>query len=130
MIREIMNKPKLLKKRSKYTEKDRVWKWYIAHKSVQTIKLFLTPFDHIDSGYIVAETLNQAKRRATKACGRNFKRVGNYSYGNCPWYTLNKGIHEREQGDRQALRKDQVKLVLCEVGPALEVDIHALTEGE
>lgn len=70
------------------------------------------------SGIVEADTLAKAKRRACKESLLNFKRVGNYVYGRCPWYRWNDAIHYRSQGDRQALRENQKTLVLIKIEQA------------
>ena len=63
-------------------------------------------------GTVEADTLEKAKRRSTAASGQNFKRIGNYDYGNCPWVKYNSTIYYRVQTERHVKREDRKMLVL------------------
>ena len=100
-------KPKKKKETTYYS-----WSVYIG----RSIKSLLKQTSPIDSGTIEADTLEKAKRRATKICGVDFKKIGNYSYGNCPWQQWDEQIFYRCQSDRHALKEEAKTLIIQKKG--------------
>lgn len=91
------------------------YKWEV-HKRQPMYMITTKAVQPESTGTIESDTLEKAKRRATKASGLDLKRIGNYAYGNTPWRKWNHAIYYREQTDRHALRENQKILVLfcCE----------------